>query len=772
MGKASDEGAPDKEPSRKPSEDLPTSFSRREALRAAGALGLVSAGGGLAWAALEGALTLDEPLHWHKSVCRYCGTGCGVQVGMQGSTITEVRGDEDAHNRGKLCIKGSLLPVLNDLPGRLTTPLIRRDGKLSPASWDEAMSLVTEKFRKAIDEGGPDAVAFYGSGQLYTEESYTANKLFKAGIGTNNVDGNPRLCMASAAVGYVRVYGKDEPAGAYEDIDHAAVFFLMGANPAECHQPLFERILARRRADPNVRIICVDPRRTMTADYADLHLAPRPGSDLLLLWAMCKVMLDEGLLKRSYIDEHVAFRCADSEPATFSDMEEFLLDYTPEAVEGRVGLSAAQIREVAHLFAGSDATMSLWTMGVNQRVDGVALNTTLNALHLLTAQIGRPGATPMSLTGQANACGGVRDTGSLSHLLPHGRLIKNAQHRAEMEKLWGVPEGRIQPEPGLHAVALFQAMEEGRVRCLLNMCTNPGQSMPNADRYRNAMEKAFVVVVDVFETESSRFADVVLPSALWLEKEGVYGQSERRYQLLEKLIDPPGEARSDLEILVDLATRLGHGDLIRSKTSAAVWDEYRKLSAHSKYNFLGITRERLEKEHGLQWPCPDEHHPGTVRRYIPGDPFVPAGKSTYYYGHPDGRAWVHLVPHEDRSDPVDDEYPLVLTTGRIVEQWHTGTMTDRIPEIRENTPRGHLEMHFADAALLHIKEGQRVRVTSRYGTLEGPVKVSDSPRPGTVFASFYDAQWLINRVVTDRVDPLSKQPDFKTTAVSVRGVGA
>lgn len=750
----------------------PTRFGRRDILRVAGALGLASGGGAAFWAALEASVAGGAATKWHKSVCRYCGTGCGVQVGMRDGKITEVRGDEDAHNRGKLCIKGSLLPALNLLPGRLKRPQIRKEGQLVDVSWDEAMNLVAERFKSAIAEGGPDAVAFYGSGQLYTEESYTANKLFKAGIGTNNVDGNPRLCMASAAVGYVRVFGKDEPPGAYEDIDHAEVFFIAGANPAECHQPLFERILARKRAFPALKIVCVDPRRTMTAEHADIHLAPRPGSDLLLFWAMAHVFFERAVANEPYITDHVGFAFADGTPATPDDLEAFLEAYSPERVEGRLGIPAAQIREVAELFATSGATMSLWTMGLNQRVDGVALNTTLNALHLLSGQIGRPGATPLSLTGQANACGGVRDTGSLSHLLPHGRFIANAKDRAQMEELWGVPAGRIKETPGLHAVELFRALGDGRVKCLLNMCTNPGQSLPNLGTYEEAMEKAFVVVVDVFEnTATSEYADVILPASLWLEKEGVYGQTERRYQLLEKLLEPPGEARSDLEILVDLAKRLGHEDLIVARTSAEVWDEYRLLSGHSKYSFAGMTRDRLRKAHGLQWPCPDENHPGTVRRYIPGDPFVPEGKTTYYYGKPDGRATVHLVPYEDRSDPVDEEYPLVLTTGRIVEQWHTGTMTDRIPEIHERTPRGHVEMHEADARLLDLEDGDRVLVRSRYGSLEAPLKVSDSPKIGTLFASFYDQKWLINRVVTDLFDPLSKQPDFKTTAVHVEKVG-
>ncbi|MDJ0869735.1 MAG: nitrate reductase [Myxococcota bacterium] len=745
--------------------------TRRDVLRIAGALGLVSAGGGVAWGGLEFLAVQGQPSSWHKSVCRYCGSGCGVSVGIREGQVVEVRGDEDAHNRGKLCVKGTLLPQLTTAPGRVLHPQIRENGSLRRASWDEAMTLVASRFREAIDEAGPDAVAYYGSGQLLAEESYTANKLFKAGIGTNNVDGNPRLCMASAAVGYTRVFGKDEPPGAYEDIDHADVFFIIGANPAECHQPIFERVLARKRMHPETKIVCVDPRRTLTAEHADLHLAPRPGSDLLLLWSMAHVMLRGSLVDRDFVESHVSMLTADGTPTDWDGLAAFLEDYAPDRVSERLGVPASRIVEVAHLFAAAPATMSLWTMGLNQRVDGSALNTTVNGLHLLAGQIGRPGATPLSMTGQSNACGGVRDTGTLAHALPHGRMVANPAHRAEMEELWGVPAGRIAPEPGLDAIALFAAMAEGRVRCLLNMCTNPGQSLPNLPRHREGLERAFLVVVDAFEdTATSRYADVVLPAALWIEKEGVYGQTERRYQLIEKLVDPPGEARSDLEILVDLAERLGFGELITAKTSADVWEEYRALSRHSKYDFSGMTRERLHREHGIQWPCPSEGHPGTVRRYVPGDPFVADGRAFDFYGNPDHRARLHLTPYEERSDPVDGDYPLVLTTGRIVEQWHTGTMTDRIPAIRNNTPRGHFELHASDAEDLGVEEGDRVRVVSRYGSIDGPARVSLGPRPGTLFAAFYDAAWLVNQLVTDRIDPFSKQPDFKTTAVRVEKI--
>lgn len=749
---------------------------RRDVLRALVAMGLVSVAGGGAWGILEATMPRGDADHWHKGVCRYCGTGCGVLVGIGKDKksgepkVMDVRGDPDAHNAGRLCIKGSLLPMLMEAPGRLTHPLIRKDGKLVRASWNEAMDLVTKNFKSSIQEHGADSVGFYGSGQLFTEESYTANKLFKGGIGTNNVDGNPRLCMASAAVGYTKTFGKDEPAGCYEDIDHADVFFIIGANPAECHQPLFERIKERKLKNPNVKIVCVDPRRTPTAEHSDIHVTPRPGTDLLLLWSMIHAMDESDLLAPKFIAEHVGF--SDSNGKTdLATFKLFLKEYAPEDVAERIGVAPSKIRELAILFSQSKATMSLWTMGLNQRVDGAALNTTMNAIHLLTGQIGRPGATPMSLTGQANACGGVRDTGTLAHALPHGRVVKNPKHRAEMEKLWGVPEGRISPEPGLHALAMFDAMNEGKIKSLLCMCTNPGQSFPNLDKYTKGMERAFMVVVDVFEnTLTSQYADVVLPAALWVEKEGVYGQSERRYQLVEKLLEAPGEARSDLEILVDFAERLGHGDLISAKNAEMVWEEYRLLSAHSKYNFAGMTRDRLRKEHGIQWPCPTDDHPGTPRRYVQGDPFVPEGKEHYFYGKPDGRATVFLTPFEARADLPDKEFPLVLNTGRILEQWHTGTMTNAIEKIRENTPKGHFEINRWDARKLGLRNGNQIEVTSRYGSLKGPCKISTNTLIGTIFATFYDSQFPINRLVTDKHDPESKQPDFKITAVRVRRV--
>jgi len=731
--------------------------------------------GAATWGGLELMVKTSGTATWHKSVCRFCGTGCGIQVAMNGGKITDVRGDELAHNKGVICVKGSMVRALPYVKGRLLTPKIRKNGQMVDASWEEAMSLVAETFKRTIAESGRDAVAFYGSGQLFTEESYTANKLFKAGIGTNNVDGNPRLCMASAASGYTSVYGKDEPPGSYEDADYATFFFIMGANPFECHPPIFERIRRRRADNPSVRIVCVDPRRTLTAERSDVHLAPVPGTDLLLLNSMAQVICEEGLVDTAFVDKHVRF--SDGQNTVDLDAFRKFLDarYKPEAVEVELGIPAHQIREVAFSFARAQATMSLWTMGINQRTQATFLNNMLNGLHLLTGHIGRPGATPFSLTGQPNACGGVRDTGSLSHLLPNGRQVANEKHRAEMEEIWGVPAGTISPKPGHDAVSLFRAMEDGRVKACLVMCTNPAQSMPSVDRYRAGMEKCFLVVAEAFpDSETAQFADVLLPAALWVEKEGVLGQGERRYQLVEKLLDPPGQARSDLQILVDLADRLGHGALIKAHTSEEVWDEWRNVSAKSFYNFKGMTRDRLKKERGLQWPCPDENHPGTVRRYVEGDdPFVTKGAGIEFYGnHDDKRAVVYLRPYVASPEMPTPEYPMQLTTGRVLEQWHTGTMTQRIEELRKAAGDAMIEINEQDAWVRKIQEGDTVELKSRYGTMRGKARLTRSTRAGVLFASFYDTKLLINRVVADNFDPISKEPEYKVTAVALSKVNA
>lgn len=766
-----------KQKKEKPSPDEPVEerfgltrreFMRLASLSAAGVFtGSLATGCGELWERQD----VIDVESWHQGVCRFCGTGCGIQIGMNEGKVVDVKGDPAAHNRGRLCIKGILNREILYVEDRLLHPMIRRNGELEQATWEEAMELVTSRFRQSIEEKGPDSVAFFGSGQLFTEESYAASKLFKAGIGTNNVDGNPRLCMASAAVGYTSVFGKDEPMGCYEDTDHADCFFITGSNMAECHPIIWERVLDRKRVKPETFMIVVDPRRTRTARRADLHLQIRPGTDVALYNSMIYEFFRRGTVDQEMIEDYLRFQAADDE-INLEQFRDNLENYTPEKAAVICGISAEQIREAAFRFGSSPATMSFWTMGLNQQTQGTASNRLVMAMHLLTGHIGRPGATPFSLTGQPNAGGGVRDTGALSHTLPNGRTINNPQHRSEMEELWGVPEGTISPDNGFDAISLFQAMGRGDVDCTLIMSTNPMQSLPNILPYREAMERSFVVVADAFHpTETTRYADVVLPAAMWVEKRGVFSQSERRYHYVPNLVEPRGEARSDFDIIIDFADRLGHSDLFPNRTQADIWDEWRKISAHSDYNFEGITYERLKNQPGLLWPCPDEDHPGTCRRYLPGeDPMVRRDDVRLdFYGRPDGRAIIYMHEQEPAYEPPDEQFPLTLTTGRVLEHWHTGTITQRVNEL-QRVRTDFLEVHPADARKYELSEGDPVRVTSRRGAADFIARITDNIREGLVFATFHSARHLINKVTSDAVDPLSRQPDYKRAAVTIEKI--
>ncbi|TVQ02771.1 MAG: nitrate reductase [Balneolaceae bacterium] len=706
---------------------------------------------------------------WHQGVCRFCGTGCGIQIGMNAGRVVDVKGDPAAHNRGRLCIKGILNREILYADDRHLYPLIRKNGELERASWDEAMELIASRFSRAIEEKGPDSVAYYGSGQLFTEESYAANKLFKAGIGTNNVDGNPRLCMASAAAAYTSVFGKDEPMGCYEDTDHADCFFITGSNMAECHPIVWERVLDRKRERPQTYIIVVDPRKTSTAKRADMHLQIRPGTDVSLYNSMIYEFFRRGMIDDEMVEEYLRFQRGNDQ----INIEQFranLENYTPERAAATCGISPEQIREAAFRFGNSPATMSFWTMGLNQQTQGTASNRLVMAMHLLTGQIGRPGATPFSLTGQPNAGGGIRDTGALAHALPSGRVVANARHRQEMEELWDIPEGRISPNPGYHTMALFQAMYSGDVDCVLIMSTNPIHSLPNILPYREAMHRSFVVVADSFHpTETTKYADVVLPAAMWVEKSGVFSQSERRYHYVPKLAEPPGEARSDFDILIELADRLGHDSLFPNRTQEDIWNEWRKISAHSYYNFEGITYERLKSQPGILWPCPDENHPGTCRRFIPGsDPMVRNQDARIdFYARPDGRAIIFLHEQDPPFEPTNDDYPLTLTTGRVLEHWHTETVTRGIDDLKI-IRTDFLEVHPADAQRYGLSDGDGVKVLSRRGDADFVTRITDNIREGLVFATFHSAKNLVNKVTSDAVDPFSRQPDYKRCAVNIQ----
>ncbi len=737
-----------------------------------------------------------RPVEWVKSVCRFCGTGCGVMLGVRDGRLVSLRGDpEHPTTKGLVCAKSLFLPKIVHAKDRLQYPKIRRNGKLERATWDEAMELVADKFAQAIREHGPDSVAYYGSGQALSEESYLANRLFKGGIGTNNVEGNPRLCMASAVGGYVTTFGKDEPMGCYDDIDHAKVFFLVGSNTAECHPVIFDQIIANRQKKRDVLVIVLDPRKSPIHTIADVHLDPVPGYDLAVFHAMAQVIIAEGLHNPEFIEKNVQFKIVEhGKPKSvgFAGYVKFLNEnFTPQHAERNSGVPADKIVEAARIFARGP-TMSFWTMGLNQRTTGVWANNLMHNLHLITGQIGKPGATPFSLTGQPNACGGVRDTGSLCHILPYGRSVKNDKHRAEMERLWGADPDTIPAVPGLNTIEMFKALGRNEIKAMFVLTTNPGHSLPNATPYRDAMGKErpgkpFVCVIDAYPTRTTELADVVLPAAMWSEKIGVFGMSERRYQYQPAIKAPPGEARSDFDVLLDFAGRLEKKGVVKQgyisskfKTSDDVWNEMRLASKDTAYDFMGMTRERLKKERGIRWPAPTEDHPGTARRFVKGDdPCLDRGPyrdtsllegQIKFYGAPDHRAIVWLRPAKPPAEPADAEYPYILSTGRVLEHWHTGTMTMRARELRRAYPEAFMEINPVDARKLGVRTGDKVVITSRRGEATIKARVVDMPRPGMVFVPFCweDHDSLINRVTIDAYDPGSKQPEFKICAVKLR----
>jgi len=717
------------------------------------------------------------PDKWVKGVCRYCGTGCGVLVGVKGGKAVSIMGDPGNHNAGLLCLKGAMLiPVLNS-PDRVLQPMYRKSkgAPLEPISWDNALDMMAEKFRSAIDTHGPDSVAWYGSGQCLTEETYVANKIFKAGFRTNNVEGNPRLCMASAVAGHISVYGKDEPMGTYEDMDHATCFFIIGSSTSEAHPVLFRRIARRKQADPGVKIIYADPRRTNTARIADQFIPFRPGTDLALMNSMAWVIIHEELDNPRFWNRHAIFMDEEGKPSDFATYKQYLEAYRPDKAAAICNIPESMIWEAARTFALSSATMSLWCMGINQRVQGVAANNLIHNLHLITGQICRPGATPFSLTGQPNACGGVRDGGALSHLLPAGRVVQNPKHREEMEQLWGLAPGTINDKNGLHTVAMFEALGKGDIKAMLICETNPAHTLPNLNKVHKAMSNpdAFIACIEAFpDAVTLQFADLVLAPAFWCEREGVYGCGERRYALIEKAVEPPGQCRPTLDTLIEFGKRAGvDPKLLNFKASEDVWNEWRTVARDSVYNFYGMTRERLRKESGLIWPIPDENHPGTRLRYVRGDdPLVPSDHPdrVFFYGRPDGKVVIWMRPYKGAAEEPDAEYPLYLTSMRIIDHWHSMTMTGKVPELLRANPVNYVEINPEDAKKANIVNGDMVIVETRRDSMPLPARVSDVCLPGLIAVPFYEPTKLVNKLFLDAVDPISREPEYKICAARIR----
>jgi sulfite reductase (NADPH) flavoprotein alpha-component len=717
------------------------------------------------------------------TVCSYCGVGCGLVLagggGPDGRRVaTGARGDK-AHpsNGGRLCTKGATSADLFAATGRATTALVRssRGGVPEPAGLDEAVALVASRLRAIVDEHGPDAVAFYVSGQLSLEAQYLANKLAKGFVRTNQIESNSRLCMASAGTGYKLSLGADGPPGSYDDLDHADVFLVIGANMADCHPILFLRLLDRVKA--GAKLIVVDPRRTATAEKADLFLQVRPGTDIALLNGLLRLVVEAGGVDEEFVADYTE---------GWSEVSDMLADYPPSRVAELTGVPEADLRAAAALIAGADNWVSCWTMGLNQSVHGTWNTNALVNLHLATGAICRRGSGPFSLTGQPNAMGG-REMGYMGPGLPGQLSVLDADDRAFTERVWGLTPGTIRADGvGRGTVDMFERMAAGEIRACWVVCTNPVASVANRRTVIEGLERAELVVTqDVFaDTETNAYADVVLPAAMWSEADGVMVNSERNLTLARRALEPPGDALPDWLLIARVATAMGYSGFDYA-SSQEVFDELRAFAnPRTGYDLRGVTYDRLV-DGPVQWPCAPGGSARNPVRYLNDGVSQtlltrPDGsRPRLAFPTPSGRAVFHARPHLPAAELPDDDYPLVLNTGRVQHQWHTMTKTGRVSRLTKLAPGPFVELHPSDAAALGIAPGTSVEVASRRGRAVLPAVVTDRVRPGACFAPFhwndlFGEYLAVNAVTNDAVDPLSFQPELKVCAVSltpVAGVG-
>jgi nitrate reductase (cytochrome) len=794
----------------------------------------------------EGDLTR---LKWDKAPCRFCGTGCGINVAVKDGRVVATHGDvHNEVNRGLNCVKGYFLSKIMYGADRLTQPLLRKtdgvydkNGEFTPVSWDEAFDVMAAKFKEAIKAKGPDAVGMFGSGQWTIWEGYAAAKLMKAGFRTNNIDPNARHCMASAVAGFMRTFGIDEPMGCYDDIEAADAFVLWGSNMAEMHPILWTRLTDRRLSNPHVKVAVLSTFRHRCYDLADVPIIFPPQKDLILLNYIANHIIRTGRVNREFVDRHTRFLRGNTdigyglrpehplqqaaanagnpgggEPMDFEAYAEFVRPYTLEYAMRETGIERAWLEQLAELYADPKVkVMSFWTMGFNQHVRGVWCNNLVYNLHLLTGKISTPGNSPFSLTGQPSACGTAREVGTFSHRLPADMVVTNPEHRALTEKYWKLPAGTIPDKPGLHAVAQNRALKDGRLNAYWVMVNNNMQAAANMNEeglpgYRNPDN--FIVVSDAYPTVTTMAADLVLPAAMWVEKEGAYGNAERRTQFWHQLVKPPGEARSDVWQLVEFSKRFTTDEVwaadfldanpeYRGKTlyqvlfangqvdrypisdieegydcddshqlgfylQKGLFEEYAQFGrgkAHDLAEFDVYHRER-----GLRWPVVDGKE--TRWRFREGeDPYVGEGKGFEFYGHADGRAVIYALPYEPAAESPDEEYDLWLVTGRVLEHWHSGSMTMRVPEIYRSYPHAVVYMNPDDALARGVKRGQEVVIESRRGSMRTRVETRGRNRMprGLVFVPWFDAAQLINKVTLDATDPISLQTDFKKCACKV-----
>ncbi|MFV3127175.1 nitrate reductase catalytic subunit NapA [Niveispirillum sp. KHB5.9] len=794
----------------------------------------------------------DARMKWSKAPCRFCGTGCGVMVGVKDNMVVATHGDQKAEvNRGLNCVKGYFLSKIMYGQDRLTTPLLRmkdgkfhKDGDFAPVTWDQAFDIMAEKWKATLKAKGPGAIGMFGSGQWTVHEGYAASKLMKAGFRSNNIDPNARHCMASAVAGFMRTFGIDEPMGCYDDMEAADAFVLWGSNMAEMHPVLWTRVTDRRLSNEHVKVAVLSTYEHRSFELADIPMVFTPQTDLAILNYIANHIIKTGRVNKAFVDRHTTFvkgrtdigyglrpdnplekaaknaaTANDSDPMSFDEFAAFVAPYTAEKVAAQSGVPVSRLKALAELYADPKVkVMSFWTMGFNQHTRGVWANNLLYNIHLLTGKISEAGNSPFSLTGQPSACGTAREVGTFSHRLPADMVVTNPEHRAHTERLWKLPDGTVPAKPGFHAVQQDRMLKDGKLNCYWVQVNNNMQAAPNIANetwpgYRNPDN--FIVVSDAYPTVTTQAADLILPAAMWVEKEGAYGNAERRTQVWHQLVNAPGEARSDLWQLVEFSKRfkveevwpadlLAKAPEFRGKTLYDILYrngqvdrfpvtecdpayENREAKAFGFYIQKGLFEEyasfgrghghdlapydTYHAERGLRWPVVEGKE--TRWRFREGsDPYVPAGEGMRFYGHKDGKARIYALPFEPAAESPDKDYPFWLSTGRVLEHWHSGSMTRRVPELYKAVPQALCYMHPDDAQSLKVRRGQEVVVASRRGEVRVRVETRGRNKPprGLVFVPWFDADVLINRVTLDATDPISKQTDFKKCAVKITPV--
>ena len=790
----------------------------------------------------------DSVITWDKAPCRFCGTGCSVLVGTKEGRVVATQGDPDAPvNKGLNCIKGYFLSKIMYGQDRLTTPLLRmtdgkydKEGQFTPVSWDKAFDVMAEKFKKTIKDKGPTHVGMFGSGQWTVMEGYAASKLMKAGFRTNNLDPNARHCMASAVGGFMRTFGIDEPMGCYDDLEEADAFVLWGSNMAEMHPILWSRLTDRRLSAPHVQVHVLSTFKHRSFELADNPMIFTPQTDLVLLNYIANYIIQNDAVNKDFVNKHTRFKegvtdigyglrpehpleqkaknsgKGGSKDITFEEYAKFVSTYTLDYAHEMSGVPKENLEKMAKIYADPKAkVVSYWTMGFNQHTRGVWANNLVYNIHLLTGKISEPGNGPFSLTGQPSACGTAREVGTFSHRLPADMVVAKKAHRDIAEKIWKLPEGTIPPKPGYHAVLQNRMLKDGKLNAYWVMCNNNMQTAPNMNEegypgYRNP--ENFIVVSDPYPTVTAQAADLILPTSMWVEKEGAYGNAERRTQSWYQQVSGPGESKSDLwqvmefskrfkveevwpeeliakmpeyrgKTLFDILYKNGQVDKFpltevpdgRLNDESRDFGFYAQKGLFEEYATFGRGKahdladyEVYHKARGLRWPVVDGKE--TLWRFREGyDPYVPKGEGVRFYGKPDGKAWIFALPYEPPAESPDEEFDLWLSTGRVLEHWHSGTMTRRVPELYRAFPDAVLYMHPDDAKARGLRRGDEVNIVSRRGEVKSRIETRGRNRPpeGLVFMPFFDAGQLTNKLTLDATDPLSKETDYKKCAVKV-----